>query len=433
MLRRRLLFLLAATGLLTVAAAFVAWAHPPAWFEVHCQQGGLSERYTAADGRRVWVFDEDLCDVVFDEPAPEPAPEPEPSPSPTPEPEPTPSPAPTPEPTPEPSPTPTPTPTPSPTAADAVNADTARFLRGFANAGPLKDPGFFPIGVWMQDPRRGAVYGQVGGQYRDMGINLFVGISGDTYSADWDAAVPAGMYAMPPEPTDVSKASPKVVGYVVTDEPDMNLHPDDGGCILPPDLRRDTDAIRSQDPTRPTYVNFGKGFALPYFFHGANCPWPGEDRDAWLEDPGYRAANPDFLHAANHRPYLDWAAIPDVVSSDFYPTNDTWEPDFVRQPDAIGRMVRRSRFYAEASHADKPVWAFIETTDINGDDEGRKPTLAEVTAEVQQAWDNGADGITYFVHCFNGFVESCVLEDPAMVDHLTRLNGQLTAGQRPTG
>jgi hypothetical protein len=37
------------------------------------------------------------------------------------------------------------------------------------NKGPLSDPGFFPIAVWLQDPANAP-------RYKDMGINVYVGL-----------------------------------------------------------------------------------------------------------------------------------------------------------------------------------------------------------------------------------------------------------------
>ncbi len=299
-------------------------------------------------------------------------------------------------------------------------------VKGFVRAGPLSDPNFFPIGVWRQEPVNGSVYGEVGRRYKDMGVNLLVGLSG-SYTRSQEMAIPEGMWVLPDAAdatNPVANTSPKVVGYVVSDEPDMNVRPE--GCLLPADLKARAAQVRAVDPTRPIYVNFGKGFALPDFYHGVNCPYPGVSRDHWNGEA-------DFLPDQHHQTYLDWAAIPDIASVDFYPINDPWEPEYNKTPEAIGRALRRTRHYVEATNPGRPVWAFIEVTDIDGADEQRKPTLAEVTVEVQQAWDNGANGITYFAHCFNNFREACLLDDPNMVQHLTKLNAQMKAGRRPIG
>lgn len=315
---------------------------------------------------------------------------------------------------------PSPAPEPSPSRASGGP------LSNFANAGPLNDPYFFPVGVWLQDPRKSSGHGNVAQRYQDMGVNLLVGVWG-SYTNSHEEAIPAGMWVMP-SASDASNpaanASPKVVGYVVADEPDMNMRPE--GCLLPPELKALADKTRVADPTRPIHVNFGKGFALPDFYHGADCPHPGASRDEWNGEV-------DFLPDQNHQPYLDWAAIPDILSVDFYPINDPWEPAHNKNTDAIGRAVRRTRYYMQATNPGRPVWAFIEVTDIDGRDEQRKPTVAEVTTEVQQALDNGADGIVYFAHCFNDLREACLLDDPEMVQHITKLNAQMQAGQRPSG
>ena len=306
------------------------------------------------------------------------------------------------------------------------------YFSRWGNAGPLAEPGFFPIGVWLQDPRRTYNGTTTAVQYRDMGANLIVG-SYEPWSAVHDAAVPDGMWVLADSSvTPTAKASSKVVGYVSVDEPDMALH--DGQCIPPNRLRQLVNQIRYRDQTRPVFVNFGKGFALPDFAHGSNCPIP-TGRDAWRAnghhdpDDAYPDDYIDTYHDTSQDGiYYQWAAAPDIVSVDHYSTTDTYEPALNRSPEGYGRMVRRAREFAERSNSDKPVWAVIQTTNIGYGFTGQ-PTPAEVRNFVRLAMEGGADGIIYFAHCFEPvFYEDCLLRNPAMVEELKRINVDIADG-----
>lgn len=121
------------------------------------------------------------------------------------------------------------------------------YFSRWGNARPLAEPGFFPIGVWLQDPRRTYNGTTTAVQYRDMGANLIVG-SYEPWSAVHDAAVPDGMWVLADSSvTPTAKASSKVVGYVSVDEPDMALH--DGQCIPPTGCANSS--TRSAIETRP--------------------------------------------------------------------------------------------------------------------------------------------------------------------------------------
>ena len=57
--------------------------------------------------------------------------------------------------------------------------------RAFAN-GPPADPSFFPIGVWLQSPHNAKAY-------RELGINLYVGLYGGPTEAQLEALEQAEM------------------------------------------------------------------------------------------------------------------------------------------------------------------------------------------------------------------------------------------------
>jgi len=314
----------------------------------------------------------------------------------------------------------------------ALPADgTASYFSRWSNAGPLAQPGFFPIGVWLQDPRRVYNGASTAVQYRDMGANLIVG-SYEPWSAAHDAAVPDGMWVLADSSvTPTAKVSAKVVGYAGPDEPDMALHA--GRCIPPNALRTNLNQTRGRDPSRPVYVNFGKGFAPPDFANGSNCPYP-TGWDAWRANGHHDSddAYPDDFIDAYHDTgqdsiYHRWAAVPDFISVDHYPTTDTYEPALNRIPEGYRRTMRRAHEFTMRSNPAKPVWAIIQTTNIGYGFTGQ-PTPVEVRNFVLLAMEGGADGIIYFAHCFEPFNESCLLADPAMVTELKEINADIADG-----
>ena len=53
--------------------------------------------------------------------------------------------------------------------ADDHSRETPAAAKTPAQSGPLGEPGFFPIGVWLQNPANAA-------KYREAGINLYVAL-----------------------------------------------------------------------------------------------------------------------------------------------------------------------------------------------------------------------------------------------------------------
>ena len=226
--------------------------------------------------------------------------------------------------------------------------------------GPPTDPAFFPIGVWLQRPtaRR---HGQVNARnYRDLGINIIINTPDQVAAADLNA-LPDGMYIMPGTVSDLTRNSSRVIGYVAYDEPDLAGGGED--CVTADALNRIVSGIRAQDPTRPVWVNFGPGMALPYFAqqaHGCPAPWPGIAQ--WTSS----GATGDFMPNYAYQPYYEWAAVPDIVSVDHYATADFRQPLIDQQLWGYGRMTRRAVAFAGKG---KPVWAYVQTGNVNTADE----------------------------------------------------------------
>lgn len=278
--------------------------------------------------------------------------------------------------------------------------------------GPSADPSFFPIGVWMQDPDRTAA------GYRALGVNTFVGLWEGPQEHWLEALAANDLTALSGAATDVD--AEVLTGHVLADEPDMNVSPEAGGCLTPEQVAELAREARAADPTRPVYLNGGKGFALPDFYGGANChnqrpaDYDAEHPESWYQQ--------DFLPGADDGIYAEYLREVDICSVDYYAVTDPYEPERHRGIWAYGRAVRRMRAFCGP---DKPVWAFVETTQI-WDDAGQV-TPEQVRSIVWTSLIAGANGIEYFAHSFaGGLTDDALLKDPAMVEEVTAINTQIT-------
>jgi hypothetical protein len=76
----------------------------------------------------------------------------------------------------------------------------------------------------------------------------------------------------------------------------------------------------------------------------------------------------------------------------------------------------------------KPIWIWLETTHISRSGSGRKPTPAEVKAELWLALIAGAQGYGYFCHQFAGKeVDDELLEDAVMSAAVKKINSEVSA------
>jgi hypothetical protein len=280
-------------------------------------------------------------------------------------------------------------------AESADEPATARWENG-----PPADPSFFPIGVWLQDPR-------LASQYKEIGVNLYVGLWHGPTEAQLTALHSAGMpvicYQNDYARVLLQKNAPlleTVVGWMHSDEPDNAQRLPEGGGWGPPvdpaKIVADYQRIRQIDPTRPVYLNLGQGVA-----------W-----DGWI-GRGVRTNKPED--------YPEYIKGTDIVSFDIYPAasdravkGELWR---------VGYGVQRLN---EWSRPDQPVWSFVECTRIHG---AGKATPHQVRAMVWMAIANGATGIQYFVHEWdanNRMVStSQLLNDQEMKQAVTRINAQI--------
>lgn len=264
----------------------------------------------------------------------------------------------------------------------------------FWTRGLPAEPSFFPVGVWLQDPA-------LAPRYRDLGINLYVGVRDLSRPEPLAPLREAGIRAVlrADEVALRFRDDPQVAGWMMEDEPDSAqlLGPCQGyGSPVPPSqVRLKFERIRSEDPTRPVLLVLGPGAA-------------------WDHSParGPRRGHPED--------YPEYARGGDILAFSFHPVNRE-EPAVSGRLELMVRGVDRLR---AASGGRKPVWAFVETTAIR--DEARKPSPRDVRAEVWMSLIHGARGIVYFPHRFRPrFEEAGLLADEEMSRAVAEINRQI--------
>jgi hypothetical protein len=254
--------------------------------------------------------------------------------------------------------------------------------------GPSSDPGFFPISVWLQDPRNAA-------RYAAIGVNQYIALPGRASDESLATLAQAGITVFVNQ-SKSALASPKnsvIRGWFLYDEPDNAQDKPGGGygpCILPPVMFKRYEQVKAADATRPAYLNFGQTVAYEN--------WVGRGEACAGHDEHY----PQYIKGT------------DIVSFDIYPVNTKlplwW----------VGKGIDRLRVWAEYR---KPVWDWIETSAFNA---GPKPTPADVRSEVWLSIIHGAMGIGYFCHQFKPVQnDAAPLDDPPMREALAAINAQI--------
>lgn len=262
--------------------------------------------------------------------------------------------------------------------------------------GPPAAASYFPIAVWLQDPRNA-------GKFKAAGFNLYVGLWEGPTEAQLKMLTAAGLPVICEQnAVGLKHRDDKIIiGWMHGDEPD-NAQELPGGRgygppVLPSKIIADYQKLKAADPSRPVLLNLGQGVA-----------W---DR---YSGRGVRTNHPED--------YPEYIRGSDVVSFDIYPVvHETAEVAgklwFV--PQGVDRLRQWSR-------DEKIVWNCIECTRIGN--RNVKPTPAQVKAEVWMSLIHGSRGLIYFVHQFQPkFIEAALLADPEMLAAVTALNRQITA------
>ncbi len=261
--------------------------------------------------------------------------------------------------------------------------------------GPPADPDFFPIAVWLQDPRNAP-------KYHDAGINVYVALWKGPTAEQMDALKAAGMKLVC-HPNDFAlsrKDDPTVIAWMHGDEPDNAQSKPGGGYgppIAPEKIVADYQRIHAADPTRPVLLNLGQGVAWDNYI-----------------GRGVRRNHPED--------YAEYLKGCDIGSFDIYPVVHD-------HADVAGKLwfvpagVERLRKWGDGK---KLVWNCIEASRI--DNEKTKATAAQVRTEVWMSLIHGSTGLIYFVHQFKPkFVEASLLQDTELLAGVTEINKQIHA------
>ena len=275
-------------------------------------------------------------------------------------------------------------------ATSAITAAEPRWPNGFPDR-----TDFFPIAVWVQQPRNAE-------RYKAIGINTYVSLWRGPTDEQLAALEKAGMYAVchQSERSLKYRDSKVIVAWMHADEPDNAQPRRDGGPgwgppIAPEKIVADYHRMKAADPTRPVLLNLGQGVA-----------W-----DNW-HGRGVRSRHPED--------YPEYVKGCDIASFDIYPVTHE-SPEVAGKLSYVGRGVKR---LSEWTGETKPVWACIETTHISNPKV--RPTPEQVRAEVWMAIVHGATGIIYFCHEFKPReIEAGLLEYPDVVQGVKATNAEV--------
>jgi hypothetical protein len=262
------------------------------------------------------------------------------------------------------------------------------------------DPGFFPIAVWAQNPSNALAY-------KEYGINMFISIHGGLDQDKLDHLKNANMKVIAHQNSFglTNLEEPLIYAWMHGDEPDNAQRNRTENkwdpCRDPADIIRDYEKIKKKDPTRPVYLNVGRGVAY--------TNWVGRGTCRGRTDM-YMVANNGYLKGC------------DIASFDIYPVNAS-EKDVEGQLWYVAKGIDNLR---EWSNFTKPTWCWIETTRIS-EKAKRKPTPDEVKSEVWMALIHGASGVGYFCHSFVGKTDdAALLHDAEMISSIKSINEQIT-------
>lgn len=251
------------------------------------------------------------------------------------------------------------------------------------------DADFFPIGVWLQSPIRAA-------SYKAIGINTFVGLDKGPNEQQLAELARHQMFAVAAQNKVALQSVNRdtIKAWMQDDEPD-NAQPIGlgryGTCVPAAEVVRRTQQMKARDPTRPVLINFGQGVANEFWRGRGGC-----NGDQGYYDVAIRGA--------------------DILSYDIYPVG-TDKPQVKGKLEYVARGVTN---LVKRAADGQSVWMALETTAL---DPTRRPTAAEVRAEVWMALIHGATGIFYFVHEFKpDFREDAIFRYPDIVEEVTRTN-----------
>lgn len=264
-----------------------------------------------------------------------------------------------------------------------------------------QDPNFFPIAVWAQNPVNASAY-------KANGINMYISIHGGLDHEKLGHLKKANMKVIAHQNSFglTQLNEPLIYGWMHGDEPDNAQRNRTENkwdpCRDPAVIIADYEKIKKNDPTRPVYLNVGRGVAY--------TNWVGRGQCRGKIDM-YKVSQNGYLKGC------------DIASFDIYPVNSS-EEEVEGQLWYVAKGIDNLQ---EWSDHQKPAWCWIETTRIS-DKAKRKPTPAEVKSEVWMALIHGARGFGYFCHSFVGKTDdAALLHDAEMIKGVKAINEQVTS------
>jgi len=261
--------------------------------------------------------------------------------------------------------------------------------------GPPHGSDFFPIAIWLQNPRNAV-------RYKQAGINTYVGLWRGPTDEQLAELKKAGIKVICHQNKTALKHvdDPTIIGWMHGDEPDnaqsLGRGKGYGPPILPEKIIEDYSKIQAKNPTRPVLLNLGQGVA-----------W-----DGW-HGRGVRTNHPED--------YPEYVKGCDIASFDIYPAVHD-KPEVAGNLWFVAKGVER---LVEWTGGKKVVWNCIECTRIHNPN--TKATPQQVKCEVWMSIIHGSMGLIYFVHEWQPrFNESALLSDAEMLSAVTAINRQIT-------
>lgn len=263
------------------------------------------------------------------------------------------------------------------------------------------DPNYFPIGVWLQQTRHA-------NEYKNAGVNTYVGLWDGLDQTQLTDIKNANMKVMCDQNTfALSKLTDTTIyAWTLGDEPDNAQWNETtkkyDPCIDPSVIINQYNDIKSNDGTRPVYLNLGQGVS--------NIDWVGRGT----------CTGKTNMYPVYKNGYTKGC---DIISFDIYPVNNT---DVTKEKLwYVPKGVDSLTVWVEKK---KPVWCWIEVTKIDNQSSNRKPTTIEVKAEVWMALIHGASGFGYFCHSWQPLLDdAALLNDATMLAAVTKINKEITS------
>lgn len=263
----------------------------------------------------------------------------------------------------------------------------------------FSDSSFFPVAVWLQSPSNASAY-------KATGINLYVGLWKGPTRDQLDKLKSSGMPVLCDQSefalANLETYKDVIAGWMHGDEPD-NAQPDGKGgygpCIAPDSIKARYTLWKSNDPTRPVYLNLGQGVSnIDFVGRGSAC----------------HARTDMYPH------YIEGC---DIASFDIYPVNSRY--DLIRgNLWYVAKGIDSLRMWCSDL---KETWCWIECTRIDSSSSAA-PRPDQVKAEVWMALIHGAKGFGYFCHSwYGGFKEAGWIDNSEMRDAVTAINTRIAA------